>query len=278
MNIIQNNLQKNMYTLKNMYNLKSIYLIGSGGFKQVFKIQKNNTFEILKFIPIKNNGESQQTQIKRIQQEINTLKDCNSCFLVKLGSIGFDLQDIKGNKYIIYSEEFLPGKDLDKSLKEKITFNWIEIRKIFYCICEALSELHEKHIIHRDIKPENIIKLEDSKRSYVLIDLGIVFNKETGGLTTRQQQGSMGTPGYIAPELSTPYYKKNINTQSDIYSLGITIYELITGRKPMKVEDIHSVQGFPEQLFELLKECIKNIPYLRPKNIMDIYNKIKEIE
>ena len=262
--------------LKQKYNLKNLTPIQKGGFKEVFVTDRN---EALKVVKLEQDTDSIQTAIKRVSKEFQLLKSCESNFLVKTGSIDGEVMQVGNSKYFVYSEEFLNGGDLRGVVKSQKKMSWLEIKKLCSCVCEALCELHKKKIVHRDIKPENIMRTDNVERPYVLLDLGIVYDLDTGGMTTVDLPRSFGTPGYRAPELDTPYYRRKIRCFSDIYSLGVTIYELMTHVRPVKAFDINeeAVQGFPSEFVGLLKESVKNSPNLRPENACEFLKKVEEI-
>jgi serine/threonine protein kinase len=113
--------------------------------------------------------------------------------------------------------------------------------ELFVPVCNAIQHAHQKGIIHRDIKPSNVlIALYDDKPVPKVIDFGIA--KATGGALTEQTLdtgfgGILGTPQYMSPEQAT-FNNLDIDTRSDVYSLGVLLYELLVGTPPFSTKEL----------------------------------------
>lgn len=143
----------------------------------------------------------------------------------------YDVGEEGGLHYI--AMEYLSGYTLEDFIKKKGELNYRIVAKIIMQTCEALSYAHQHGIVHRDIKPANIMLLEDFHVK--VMDFGIA-RLETGSLT--QSNVTLGTPRYISPE---QLEGKPADKRSDLFSLGVVIYELLTRQKPFLGENISSL-------------------------------------
>ncbi len=146
----------------------------------------------------------------------------------------YDFGEDQGILYL--AMEFLQGKSLDRIMQEH---NFIPLEKILLIyeqVCNALDFAHSKGIVHRDIKPANVMLLD--KWQVKITDFGIAKIAEMGttGLTRSGQ--ILGTPNYMSPE---QVKGRSVDGRSDIFSLGVILYELITGEKPFHGQNITTV-------------------------------------
>jgi len=129
--------------------------------------------------------------------------------------------------------EYLEGRTLEDLIKRRVQFSYKIIASIITQICTALQYAHEQGIVHRDIKPANIMVLSDY--TVKVMDFGIA-RVDSSSLT--RTGIAMGTPNYIAPEL---LQGKQVDRRCDIFSVGVVIYELLTGRRPFRGENLTSL-------------------------------------
>jgi serine/threonine protein kinase len=157
--------------------------------------------------------------------------------------------------------DYLPGGTLKEKLGRPIP--WQEAVKLLLPIAEALAYAHQHNILHRDVKPGNILMTENDRP--MLTDFGIakILDLEEGQTLTGTGVG-IGTPEYMSPEQGMG---RGVDARTDIYSLGVVLYELITGRKPftadtpMAVVDkhVHDPLPRPSQMVKGLPDAVEKV-------------------
>jgi eukaryotic-like serine/threonine-protein kinase len=130
--------------------------------------------------------------------------------------------------------EYLPGRTLREVLEENAPalLPTTEVIRILLRVCAALVYVHEHGVIHRDVKPDNILLLNNGEVK--LLDFGIAMLGGKRRLKWQNVSGLIGTPDYMAPEL---LWGKQGSVQTDIYAVGMTLYELCCGRTPFEEKD-----------------------------------------
>ena len=159
----------------------------------------------------------------------------------------------RGTPYIVM--EHLEGKDLSEHLRSKGRLPPHEVVAIVRQVCKALTKAHDLGIIHRDIKPENIFLLEsDDDEPFVkLLDFGIA--KDADEVSVTSTGAAVGTPHYMSPEQAVG--AKSLDHRSDLWSLGVLAFYLLTGRRP-----------FAGETTGALTLAIFNGPIPRPTSIL----------
>lgn len=139
----------------------------------------------------------------------------------------YDVGEYKGHHYIVM--EYVPGKSLKKVIQQRGGLPKEEAIDIGKQICSGVAEAHRRGVIHRDIKPQNIIVKSDG--SIKILDFGIAIAK--GSIQLTQANNVMGSVHYLAPELAKG---ESATPQSDIYAIGICLFEMLTGDVPFKAD------------------------------------------
>lgn len=214
----ENNILDNRYIIDK--------LIGVGGMAVVFRARDtylNNMTVAIKIL--KDDVATDETVVKRFKIESKAEGMLKHNNIVSVHDVS-----TKGKiKYMVM--EFLFGLTLKSYLTargEPLRFE--EIVSYSAQILRALSEAHRKNIIHRDIKPQNIMLLENGRVK--VMDFGIAKLPDAETITVTDK--AVGTVYYMSPEQASG--KKNIDTRSDLYSLGAVMYELATGQTPFRGE------------------------------------------
>ncbi len=159
--------------------------------------------------------------LKRFEREAKSLARLTHANIVKVTDYG----EHEGSPYLVM--EYLPGGTLKQRLAGR-PMRWEEAIRLLLPIARALDFAHRQGMIHRDVKPSNILITEDGDP--LLTDFGIAkILDEESTVDLTGTGAAVGTPEYMAPEQAT---SKTIDKRADIYSLGIVLYEMLTGRKP----------------------------------------------
>ncbi len=197
--------------------------IGEGGMAVVYKaydvrLEREVAIKIIRkeaFPP-----ESLDRIFKRFEREAKALARLAHPNIVKV----YDFGEYEGSPYLVM--EFQPGGTLKAILGKPLA--WTEVSQLIIPIARGIGYAHQKGILHRDVKPSNILITENNEP--MLTDFGIakILDLSDGQTLTGTGLG-VGTPEYMAPEQGLG---KEVDARADIYSLGVVLYELVTGRKP----------------------------------------------
>ncbi len=236
---------------------KIITQLGTGGMAIVYKAHDLISDKDVALKTLRPEMAIEKVNLTRFEREARAAASLNHPNIVKVINVGtFD-----GYPYMV--NEFVEGQTLKQVLDVRGKFSFIEACHIMYQLCSAVKYAHQHGVIHRDIKPQNIFLTKDA--SIKLGDFGIATF--AGGNNQITKEGVFtGTPNYIPPELITGL---PVTTRSDIYSVGITFFELITGTLPFDGYDINQIAYMHiSAKFPSLKkynpktpDCIANIIY-----------------
>lgn len=212
-------------TFNNRYKLTE--RVGLGGMAEVYRAEDNvlgRTVAVKVMLP---QYAADSTFTKRFRQEAASAANLQSPYIVSIYDWGLD-----GETYYIVME-FLRGTDLKTAIKERGAINQRKAAEIGSQVAQALSVAHAGGIIHRDIKPQNIMIQPDG--NIKVMDFGIARAGDAG---LSQTATVLGTAHYVSPEQAQG---KELTGASDIYSLGVVLYEATTGKLPFDGQDAVSV-------------------------------------
>ncbi len=243
-------IENGLPSLNNKYRLDQ--QIGEGGFGEVYvatdlSLERKVAIKLLK-TEISERKESSQRFLNEARLT-SKLTHPNTLTIYDFGTAG--------NRLFLVSE-LLDGEPLSRRINRLGAFQPADFLPLFIPVCYALFEAHQHKVIHRDLKPENLFihKAIDGEK-LVLLDFGIA--KSMGELHLTQTGQIFGTPYYMAPEQIRE--TKNVDHRTDIYSLGIILYEALSGEQPYS----------GNSLFEVFEKHIHSpIPLLAEKISVDL--------
>ena len=250
-----------------------IKLIGEGGMANVYLaydtiLDRNVAVKVLR-----GDLANDEKFVRRFQREALSASSLSHPNIVEVYDVGED----NGEYYIVM--EYIEGKQLKELLKKRGKLTTPEVVDIMLQITDGLSVAHDSYIIHRDIKPQNIMILENGLVK--ITDFGIAMALNSTQLT--QTNSVMGSVHYLPPEQASG---KGSTLKSDIYSMGILMYELLTGSVPFKGEN--AVEIALKQIKEPMPSVREKLPDVpqsveniiikaTAKNVKNRYNDAREM-
>jgi eukaryotic-like serine/threonine-protein kinase len=224
--------------------------LGSGAMGTVYRGRYTKTGQIMAIkVMAPGIGSTNAAALDRFEREITILKQFNHPNIVRLYGAGKQ----GGARY--FAMEYVEGESLDHVMSRRGRMTWEEVVTLGQQLCLALQHSHEKGIIHRDLKPSNIMILSDG--TLKLTDFGIAKDTDLEALTATNC--TVGTASYMSPEQCKG--QSNLTHKSDLYSMGVLFYELLTGKKPFSADNamemfLQHVQG----TFERPSRLVLDIP------------------
>ena len=221
-----------------------IKTIGEGGMANVYLAEDTILERKVAIKVLRGDLSNDEKFIRRFKREALSVSNLSHPNIVEV----YDVGEEDGNYYIVM--EYIEGKTLKQLLQKRGALTLTEVIDIMSQLTDGLAHAHEAYIIHRDIKPQNIM-IEDNGRIKIT-DFGIAMALNSTQLT--QTNSVMGSVHYLPPEQANG---KGSTVKSDIYSLGILMYELLTGSVPFKGDTAVEIA---------LKHMKEKIPSVRKQN------------
>ncbi len=276
----------------------NIQEVDRGGQKIVFSGMIDSRKYAFKFMAPKPSqisgqySESLDDVTLRVQREVETMQQCSTPHLVGMGPVGLNTTDITGDPIIYFSEEFVDGENLSSYLESNGVFSVNELVRLAFHMSEAIKAIWQFSKVHRDIKPRNIMRRRENG-DFVLLDMGLVFDLQDQSLSICP----VGTPLYFSPEQMDFNNRRTImNFRSDLFSLGIVMYEMATGKHPFiegattTWEVIGNIMNathcspkelrreLPEKISDIIMRLLAKRPALRYRSIELFQRALREVE
>ncbi len=259
--------------------------IGNGGMALVYKAKCRLLDRFVAIKVLKDEFIDDEEFIRKFKRESQAAASLSHPNIVNIYDVGVDDDEVKKIHYIVM--EYINGKNLKEILKEKGAFSLDDTINYSLQIAEALDNAHRNGIVHRDIKPQNIMVTNDKRVK--VTDFGIARAATSSTVTTTSDV--LGSVHYFSPEQARGGYT---DEKSDIYSLGIVIYEMITGRLPYDGDSAISValkhvqddivppreldNTIPIGLESIILKCVQKRQADRYSSIRDLIKDLKNID
>lgn len=257
--------------------------LGKGGMGVVYKAKHKNIKRLAALKLLSGAQAKDEVSVKRLEREASSMGNLQHQNIATMYDFGIT-QDAQA--YIVL--ELIEGHSLHEIFKKTRSIEPEKLLKYLIQIADAMAYAHKKGLIHRDLKPGNIM-ITDEEDKVKILDFGIARSTEESMMLTKTGQ-IIGSAAYMSPEQCTG--KKKVDTRTDIYALGVIMYQLITGSLPFKGETFLQTiflkttehpEPFPETakelkaLEKLTLKCLMANPEDRPETMQVIKEELEEI-
>jgi predicted Ser/Thr protein kinase/TolB-like protein len=255
--------------------------LGHGGMGRVYKVQDIKIGEKIALKLIRPEAGLDKTSLERFSNELKLARKIRHKNVCQM----FDLGEDQGTRYI--TMEYVHGEDLKQLIRKVGQLSPGQSIGIARQVCDGLEEAHKLGVVHRDLKPQNIMVDEDGKAR--IMDFGIA--RSLSGKSITGAGVMIGTAEYMSPE---QVEGKDIDQRSDIYSLGVILYEMVTGRVPFEGETPFTIgvkhkseipknpkeinTQLSDDLSRVILRCLEKDRKNRPQSAADLRAELERIE
>jgi serine/threonine protein kinase/Tfp pilus assembly protein PilF len=255
--------------------------LGHGGMGRVYKVLDTDIKEKIALKLLRPEIALDKETVDRFSNELKLARKISHRNVCRM----FDLGKAEGTTFI--TMEFVPGEDLKKFIRKTGQLGAGRTVSIAKQVCEGLMEAHRLGVVHRDLKPQNIMVDEDGNAR--IMDFGIARSLRGKAITGAGVM--IGTPEYMSPE---QVEGKDVDQRSDLYSLGIILYEMLTGRVPFEGDTPFTIgvkhkselprdprelnTQIPEELDRLVLKCLEKDRAKRYQSAEELHADLGKIE
>jgi len=255
--------------------------LGRGGMGRLYRVLDTKIDQEVALKILRPEISRDQKTIDRFSNELRLARQVAHKNVCRMYHLGED----EGTHFIIM--EYIPGQDLQSMIKMTKQLSMETAVSIAKQISEGLAEAHRLGVIHRDLKPGNV--MIDKEGNAQILDFGIALSLESRGLTESGQL--IGTPEYMSPEQAQD---TGVDQRSDIYSLGVILYEMVTGKVPFTGDTPISITikhieempkdpktlapQTPDVLNQLIMKCLLKNKEYRYKSAGELNRELTEVE
>ncbi len=255
--------------------------LGKGGMGRVYRVEDTKLNQEVALKLIKAEIAKDRKTIERFRNELKTARNIrhkNVCGM-------YDLGEERGTHYI--TMEYVHGEDLKSLIRKMGQLSAGQVITIAKQVCDGLAEAHRLGVVHRDLKPQNV--MIDTEGSARIMDFGIARSLEAKGITGAGMM--IGTPEYMSPE---QVEGKEVDQRSDIYSLGVILYEMAAGRVPFEGETPFIIgmkhkgetpqdpkelnAQIPDDLSRVILRCLEKNKEARYQSAGEVRSELESIE
>ncbi|HVM92061.1 MAG TPA: protein kinase [Terriglobales bacterium] len=252
-------------------------VLGQGGMGAVYKARDRELDRLIALKVIRPELATDPSILQRFKQELILARNITHKNVVRI----FDLAEADGVRFI--SMEYVEGQDLRSLLRREGKFTPKDTIAVIEQVCRALDAAHAEGVIHRDLKPQNIMR--DKNGRVVVMDFGLARSLGESGMT--QTGAIVGTIEYMSPEQAMG---SQLDQRSDIFSVGLIFYELLTGKVPYEAdtaiaslmkrtrEEARSASdvdaSIPRSLSAIVSRCLEREPANRYHSVVELLQQL----